>query len=169
MAMVSNNHFNWHLFECILAELIFLATVNQTAKIKDVIYKMFEQKNFDRSDSVLVGEVFHLTTREEHSCSCMDFHVFAELYRVTRDYYLLSREHTLKFDYLEELVELEYVKHLSCCYTFRFYNGDGVFTGDCGGDLNHAVTIVDMVGMIKEWSIGSSGIHGERLGVTKGL
>ncbi|KAK8481521.1 hypothetical protein V6N11_052353 [Hibiscus sabdariffa] len=25
---------------------------------------------------------------------------------------------------------------------FHFYNGDGVFTGDCGADLNHAVTIV---------------------------
>ncbi|KAK9046460.1 hypothetical protein V6N11_052347 [Hibiscus sabdariffa] len=25
---------------------------------------------------------------------------------------------------------------------FRFYQGDGVFTGDCGSDLNHAVTIV---------------------------
>lgn len=41
----------------------------------------------------------------------MDLYVFATPYRVTWDYYLLSREHTLDFHEWEGEAEYEYVKH----------------------------------------------------------
>ncbi|KAG9156783.1 hypothetical protein Leryth_024811 [Lithospermum erythrorhizon] len=41
---------------------------------------------------------------------CMDIYVFATPYRVTWDYYFLSRDHTLEFKEWESEAEFEYVK-----------------------------------------------------------
>ena len=46
-----------------------------------------------------------------HSWTCMDLYVFATPYRVTWDYYFLSREHTLEFKEWEGKAEYEYVSH----------------------------------------------------------
>ena len=45
-----------------------------------------------------------------HSWTCMDIYVFATPYRVTWDYYFLSREHTLEFKEWEGKKEYEYVR-----------------------------------------------------------
>lgn len=39
----------------------------------------------------------------------MDLYVFATPFRVTWDYYMLAREHTLEFDEWESEAEFEYV------------------------------------------------------------
>ena len=39
----------------------------------------------------------------------MDIYVFATPYRVTWDYYFISRDHTLEFDEWSEKAEYEYV------------------------------------------------------------
>ena len=44
-----------------------------------------------------------------HSWTCMDLYIFATPYRVTWDYYFLSREHTLEFKEWESEQEYEYV------------------------------------------------------------
>jgi len=46
-----------------------------------------------------------------HSWTCMDIYVFATPYRVTWDYYFLSREHTMDFKEWEGKAEYEYVSH----------------------------------------------------------
>ena len=48
----------------------------------------------------------------------MDIYVFATPYRVTWDYYLLSREHTLEFKEWESKAEYEYV---SCHFLSVLY------------------------------------------------
>lgn len=42
-----------------------------------------------------------------HSWTCMDIYVFATPYRVTWDYYFLSRKHTLEFKEWEGKTEYE--------------------------------------------------------------
>lgn len=44
-----------------------------------------------------------------HSWTCMDLYVFATPYRVSWDYYFLSREHTFEFKEWEGKTEYEYV------------------------------------------------------------
>ncbi|KAK8498118.1 hypothetical protein V6N12_025764 [Hibiscus sabdariffa] len=46
-----------------------------------------------------------------HSWTCMDLYIFATPYRVTWDYYFLSREHTLEISEWEDKAEYEYVKN----------------------------------------------------------
>ncbi|GMY13761.1 hypothetical protein FCV25MIE_09000 [Fagus crenata] len=46
-----------------------------------------------------------------HSWTCMDLYVFATPYRVSWDYYFLSREHTFEFKEWEGKAEFEYVKN----------------------------------------------------------
>lgn len=41
----------------------------------------------------------------------MDLYIFATPYRVTWDYYFLSREHTLEFKEWESKAEYEYVSY----------------------------------------------------------
>ncbi|PPD94956.1 hypothetical protein GOBAR_DD08001 [Gossypium barbadense] len=48
-----------------------------------------------------------------HSWTCLDLYLFATPYRVTWDYYFLSREHTLEIDKWEDRAEYEYVSCLS--------------------------------------------------------
>ncbi|KAE9458232.1 hypothetical protein C3L33_09865, partial [Rhododendron williamsianum] len=57
-----------------------------------------------------------------HSWTCMDLYVFATPYRVTWDYYFLTREHTLEFKEWEGKAEYEYVKH----------NGISIFLMEAG-------------------------------------
>ncbi|XP_047946363.1 uncharacterized protein LOC125192764 [Salvia hispanica] len=57
------------------------------------------------------GGTLHLKVTKAHSWTCMDLYVFATPYRVTWDYYFLSREHTLDFSEWESAAEYEYVKH----------------------------------------------------------
>lgn len=55
----------------------------------------------------------------------MDLYLFATPYRVTWDYYFLSREHTLEFDEWESKAEFEYVSGpyflIQTCYTFAYF------------------------------------------------
>ncbi|KAH0902420.1 hypothetical protein HID58_041923 [Brassica napus] len=45
-----------------------------------------------------------------HSWTCMDIYVFVTPYRVTWDWYFISREHTMEFNEWEGKVEYDYVK-----------------------------------------------------------
>ncbi|URE48663.1 hypothetical protein MUK42_14427 [Musa troglodytarum] len=65
----------------------------------------------NKSQSQFGGGTLHIKTKNAHSWTCMDLYVFATPYRVTWDYYLLSREHTLDFHEWEGEAEYEYVKH----------------------------------------------------------
>ncbi|KAL1347781.1 hypothetical protein HN51_023808 [Arachis hypogaea] len=57
------------------------------------------------------GGTLHLKVSEAHSWTCLDLYIFATPYRVTWDYYFLSREHTLEFSEWEGKAEYEYVKN----------------------------------------------------------
>ncbi|EYU19247.1 hypothetical protein ABFS82_13G170100 [Erythranthe guttata] len=57
------------------------------------------------------GGTLHIKVSKAHSWTCMDLYVFATPYRVTWDYYILSREHTLDFKEWESQAEFEYVKN----------------------------------------------------------
>ncbi|XVF77508.1 hypothetical protein PTKIN_Ptkin14bG0050100 [Pterospermum kingtungense] len=65
----------------------------------------------NKSGSEFGGGTLHINVSKAHSWTCMDLYVFATPYRVTWDYYLLSREHTLEIDKWEERAEYEYVKN----------------------------------------------------------
>ncbi|XP_020086548.1 uncharacterized protein LOC109708970 isoform X2 [Ananas comosus] len=65
----------------------------------------------NESGSPFGGGTLHIKTSNAHSWTCMDLYVFATPYRVTWDYYFLSREHTLDFKEWEGEAEYEYVKH----------------------------------------------------------
>ncbi|KAL0916937.1 hypothetical protein M5K25_014492 [Dendrobium thyrsiflorum] len=65
----------------------------------------------NKSKSPYGGGTLHIKVTNAHSWTCMDLYVFATPYRVTWDYYLLSREHTLEFDEWESEEEYEHVKH----------------------------------------------------------
>ena len=54
-----------------------------------------------------------------HSWTCMDIYVFVTPYRVTWDWYFISREHTMEFNEWEGKAEYEYVSS-SCCFFFFF-------------------------------------------------
>nr|XP_004252023.1 uncharacterized protein LOC101252754 [Solanum lycopersicum] len=56
------------------------------------------------------GGTIHIKVNNAHSYSCMDLYIFATPYRVTWDYYALSREHTVQIKEWESQAELEYVK-----------------------------------------------------------
>lgn len=56
------------------------------------------------------GGTLHIKVSKAHSWTCMDIYVFATPYRVTWDYYFLSREHTMDFKEWEGKAEYEYVK-----------------------------------------------------------
>lgn len=55
--------------------------------------------------------LYFVQAKNAHSWTCMDLYVFATPYRVTWDYYFLSREHTFEFDEWEGKEEYE---HVSC-------------------------------------------------------
>ncbi|KAJ8754674.1 hypothetical protein K2173_010765 [Erythroxylum novogranatense] len=57
------------------------------------------------------GGTLHIKVNKAHSWTCMDLYIFATPYRVTWDYYFLSREHTLDFKEWEGKAEYEYVKN----------------------------------------------------------
>ncbi|XP_073005912.1 uncharacterized protein [Typha latifolia] len=65
----------------------------------------------NKSGSQFGGGTLHIKMSHAHSWTCMDIYVFATPYRVTWDYYFLSREHTLEFKEWEDEAEYEYVKH----------------------------------------------------------
>ncbi|KAM7279306.1 hypothetical protein ACFE04_006440 [Oxalis oulophora] len=65
----------------------------------------------NKSGSQFGGGTLHIKVTKAHSWTCMDLYVFATPYRVTWDYYLISREHTLEIKEWEGKAEYEYVKH----------------------------------------------------------
>ncbi|KAK3027956.1 hypothetical protein RJ639_039423 [Escallonia herrerae] len=65
----------------------------------------------NKSGSEFGGGTLHIKVNHAHSWTCMDLYVFATPYRVTWDYYFLSREHTLEFKEWEGKAEFEYVKN----------------------------------------------------------
>ncbi|GMN51555.1 hypothetical protein TIFTF001_020705 [Ficus carica] len=64
----------------------------------------------NKTGSEFGGGTLHIEVSKAHSWTCMDLYVFATPYRVTWDYYFLSREHTLEFKEWEGKAEYEYVK-----------------------------------------------------------
>ncbi|KAI4321945.1 hypothetical protein MLD38_035267 [Melastoma candidum] len=62
------------------------------------------------SGSEFGGGTLHIKVSKAHSWTCMDIYLFATPYRVTWDYYLLSREHKFEFKEWEGKAEYEYVK-----------------------------------------------------------
>ncbi|XP_056167555.1 uncharacterized protein LOC130138202 [Syzygium oleosum] len=64
----------------------------------------------NKSESEFGGGTLHIKVNKAHSWTCMDLYVFATPYRVTWDFYFLSREHTLEFKAWEGKAEYEYVK-----------------------------------------------------------
>ncbi|CAK9150254.1 unnamed protein product [Ilex paraguariensis] len=74
---------------------------------KNTAWMEFNHKN----GSEFGGGTLHIKVSDAHSWTCMDLYVFATPYRVTWDYYFLSREHTLEFKEWESKAEFEYVKH----------------------------------------------------------
>ncbi|KAK4386983.1 hypothetical protein Sango_2568900 [Sesamum angolense] len=65
----------------------------------------------NNSGSEFGGGTLHIKVNNAHSWTCMDLYVFATPFRVTWDYYLLSREHTIDFKEWESEAEYEYVKN----------------------------------------------------------
>ncbi|KAB1215216.1 hypothetical protein CJ030_MR4G025816 [Morella rubra] len=65
----------------------------------------------NKSGSEFGGGTLHIEVSNAHSWTCMDLYVFATPYRVTWDYYFLSREHTFEFKEWEGRAEFEYVKN----------------------------------------------------------
>lgn len=65
----------------------------------------------NKSGSEFGGGTLHIKVSKAHSWTCMDLYIFATPYRVTWDYYFLSREHTLEFEEWESKQEYEYVRH----------------------------------------------------------
>ncbi|KAG5546463.1 hypothetical protein RHGRI_018598 [Rhododendron griersonianum] len=76
----------------------------------------------NKSGSEFGGGTLHIKVSNAHSWTCMDLYVFATPYRVTWDYYFLTREHTLEFKEWEGKAEYEYVKH----------NGISIFLMEAG-------------------------------------
>ncbi|PHT77265.1 hypothetical protein T459_20787 [Capsicum annuum] len=65
----------------------------------------------NKSQTQFGGGTLHIKVSNAHSWTCMDLYIFATPYRVTWDYYFLSREHTLEIKEWKSEAELEYVKH----------------------------------------------------------
>ncbi|MCD7472379.1 hypothetical protein HAX54_013607 [Datura stramonium] len=65
----------------------------------------------NKSKSHFGGGTLHIKVSNAHSWTCMDLYIFATPYRVTWDYYFLSREHTLEIKKWKSEAELEYVKN----------------------------------------------------------
>lgn len=65
----------------------------------------------NKTGSEFGGGTLHIKVGEAHSWTCMDIYVFATPYRVTWDYYFLSREHTFDFKEWTGKAEFEYVKN----------------------------------------------------------
>ncbi|KFK29208.1 hypothetical protein AALP_AA7G103200 [Arabis alpina] len=56
------------------------------------------------------GGTLHIKVDKPHSWTCMDIYVFVTPYRVTWDWYFISREHTMEFKQWEGKAEYDYVK-----------------------------------------------------------
>lgn len=65
----------------------------------------------NKTGSEFGGGTLHLKVSKAHSWTCIDLYVFATPFRVTWDYYILSREHTLEFKEWKSKAEYDYVKH----------------------------------------------------------
>ncbi|AET00448.1 hypothetical protein MtrunA17_Chr5g0443721 [Medicago truncatula] len=65
----------------------------------------------NKTGSQFGGGTLHLKVSNAHSYTCMDIYIFATPYRVTWDYYFLSREHTLEIKEWDGRAEYEYVKN----------------------------------------------------------
>ncbi|KAJ0046465.1 hypothetical protein Pint_04171 [Pistacia integerrima] len=65
----------------------------------------------NKSGSEFGGGTLHIKVTKAHSWTCMDLYVFATPYRVSWDYYFLSRDHTFEFKEWEGKAEYEYVKN----------------------------------------------------------
>ncbi|XP_065862354.1 uncharacterized protein [Euphorbia lathyris] len=65
----------------------------------------------NKTGSEFGGGTLHIEVSKAHSWTCMDLYVFATPYRVTWDYYFLTRDHTLEFDEWEDKAEYNYVKN----------------------------------------------------------
>ncbi|KAK7300103.1 hypothetical protein RJT34_10937 [Clitoria ternatea] len=65
----------------------------------------------NNSGSQYGGGTLHVKASNTKSWVCIDLYVFATPYRVTWDYYILGREHTLDIEEWEGRAEYEYVKN----------------------------------------------------------
>ncbi|KAF2285793.1 hypothetical protein GH714_007806 [Hevea brasiliensis] len=62
----------------------------------------------NKTGSEFGGGTLHIKVSKAHSWTCIDLYVFVTPYRVTWDYYFLSREHTFEFKEWEGKAEYEY-------------------------------------------------------------
>ncbi|CAG7912173.1 unnamed protein product [Brassica rapa] len=69
-----------------------------------------------REQGLFGGGTLHIKVDKAHSWTCMDIYVFVTPYRVTWDWYFISREHTMEFSEWEGKAEYEYVKQAERCF-----------------------------------------------------
>ncbi|CAN7142026.1 unnamed protein product [Brassica rapa subsp. narinosa] len=69
-----------------------------------------------QEQGVFGGGTLHIKVDKAHSWTCMDIYVFVTPYRVTWDWYFISREHTMEFSEWEGKAEYEYVKQAERCF-----------------------------------------------------
>ncbi|XP_031104564.1 uncharacterized protein LOC116008718 [Ipomoea triloba] len=65
----------------------------------------------NNSKSAFGGGTLHIKVSKARSWTCLDIYVFATPYRVTWNYFMLSRDHKVKIDEWASEAELEYVKN----------------------------------------------------------
>ncbi|KAI3773927.1 hypothetical protein L1987_48466 [Smallanthus sonchifolius] len=68
------------------------------------LFSYFQQHIVDEEKK----KPFYPIVSNAHSWTCMDIYVFPTPYRVTWDYYFISREHTIDFDEWSGKTEYNY-------------------------------------------------------------
>ncbi|KAL0688607.1 hypothetical protein Bca4012_088284 [Brassica carinata] len=110
---------SWPLLNSVNSAVDLLPTYIGAASIKNdaVEWKgacFYENKAWlelnNKSGSEYGGGTLHIKVDKAHSWTCMDIYVFVTPYRVTWDWYFISREHTMEFNEWEGKAEYEYVK-----------------------------------------------------------
>ncbi|KAH0942014.1 hypothetical protein HID58_001651 [Brassica napus] len=110
---------SWPLLNSLNSAVDLLPTYIGAASIKNdaVEWKgacFYENKAWlelnNKSGSEFGGGTLHIKVDKAHSWTCMDIYVFVTPYRVTWDWYFISREHTMEFSEWEGKAEYEYVK-----------------------------------------------------------
>lgn len=115
------------LIHCLL-DCILLSLNDVMLHGEGVNWNLLDVANCDNSECYLCCKTsnsllllmlnFYIQVSKAHSWTCMDLYVFATPYRVTWDYYFISREHTLDFKEWQSEAEFEYVSWI--CFSQDF-------------------------------------------------
>ncbi|PPR94372.1 hypothetical protein GOBAR_AA26303 [Gossypium barbadense] len=103
----SQNHIVSWKGACFYENTAWMEFHNKSGRGENTAWMEFHNK----SGSEFGGGTLHIKVSKAHSWTCLDLYLFATPYRVTWDYYFLSREHTLEIDKWEDRAEYEYVKN----------------------------------------------------------